>query len=188
MTAHSTIGELGWIVFVEQPLEQARQPLIASITRTALLVLLGVAFAVGASLFLARRMVQPIRALQQGAAKIGAGELGHRIEVKTGDEVEVLADQFNRMTAALRESYATLEQRVQERTRELTEALAHRRPPATFCAPSPALPPICSPSSMPLRTTRSPCVMPPSAACCDGATRGSSSWPPAACRPRTSQS
>ena len=71
-------------------------------------------------------MVQPIRALQEGAAKIGAGELGYRIEVKTGDEVEALAEQFNRMTADLQESYATLEQRVLERTRELTEALAQQ--------------------------------------------------------------
>jgi signal transduction histidine kinase len=126
MTAHSTIGLLGWIVFVEQPLEEALQPLSASITRTALLVLVGVAFAVGASLLLARRMVRPIRALQEGAARIGAGELGHRIEVRTGDEVEALAAQFNRMTADLQESYATLEQRVLERTRELSEALARQ--------------------------------------------------------------
>jgi HAMP domain-containing protein len=123
LTAHSTIASLRWSVFVEQPLEEAFQPLSASITRTGLLILLGVMFAVGASLLLARRMVQPIRALEQGAAKIGAGELGHRIEVETGDEVEALAERFNQMTAQLRESYATLEQRVVERTRELTEAL-----------------------------------------------------------------
>jgi HAMP domain-containing protein len=91
LTAHSTIAPLGWSVFVEQPLGEAFQPLSASITRTMVLIALGVTFAVAASLFLARRMVQPIRALEQGAAKIGAGELGHRIEVKTGDEVEALA-------------------------------------------------------------------------------------------------
>jgi signal transduction histidine kinase len=123
LTAHSTIAPLRWSVFVEQPLEEAFQPLSASITRTMVLIALGVTFAVAASLFLARRMVRPIRALEQGAAKIGAGELGHRIEVKTGDEVEALAERFNQMTGQLRESYATLEQRVVERTRELTEAL-----------------------------------------------------------------
>src|SRR5262249_32341570 len=42
---------------------------------------------------------------------------------KTGDEIESLAEQFNTMTAQLRESYATLEHKVEERTRELTEAL-----------------------------------------------------------------
>ena len=64
-----------------------------------------------ASLLLARRMVKPIQALQAGAARIGAGELGHRIEVKTGDELETLADQFNRTAAQLQESYANWSRR-----------------------------------------------------------------------------
>jgi signal transduction histidine kinase len=124
LTAHSTILPLGWVVFVEQPLEEAFEPLRSSITRTGLLVVLGVGFAVGASLVLARRMVRPIRALEAGAAKIGAGDLKHRIQVATGDEIEALAAQFNQMTGQLEESYATLEQKVEARTRELTEATA----------------------------------------------------------------
>ena len=123
LTAHSKIASLGWAVFAEQPLEEAFEPVRASVHRTILLALIGVVLSIGVSLFLARRMVQPIRVLQEGAAKIGAGELGHRIEVRTGDELESLAGEFNRMTAQLRESYATLEQRVVERTRELSEAL-----------------------------------------------------------------
>ena len=123
LTAHSIIPTLRWAVFVEQPLEEAFEPLRASIQRTILLVLLGVGLAVVASLILARRMVHPIRMLQEGAAKIGAGELGHRLEVRTGDELEALAGEFNNMTTQLRESYATLEQKVEARTAELSEAL-----------------------------------------------------------------
>ena len=55
--------------------------------------------------------------------RIGEGDLDHRIEVKTGDELEVLADQFNRMAVQLQESYAGLERKVDARTRELQEAL-----------------------------------------------------------------
>src|SRR5207249_4457785 len=40
-----------------------------------------------------------------------------------GDELEALGDQFNSMAAQLKESYAGLERKVEERTRELTEAL-----------------------------------------------------------------
>ena len=76
-----------------------------------------------ASALLARRLAQPIQVLQESAAKIGAGELDHRIAISTGDELETLADEFNQMTGRLRESYATLEQRVEDRTRELTESL-----------------------------------------------------------------
>ena len=123
LTAYATIAPLRWSVFVEQPLEEAFAPLRASIQRTVLLLLLGIALSVAASLLLARKMVRPIRALQAGAARIGAGQLGNRIEVHTGDELEALAEQFNSMGAQLQESYANLEQKVEDRTRELTESL-----------------------------------------------------------------
>jgi signal transduction histidine kinase len=123
LTAYATIAPLRWSVFVEQPLEEAFEPLRASIQRTALLLLLGVGLSFLASLVLARRMVRPIGALQVGAAKIGAGDLGERIDVRTGDELEALADQFNSMAAQLKESYAGLERKVEERTRELSETL-----------------------------------------------------------------
>ncbi|HEX2390920.1 MAG TPA: GAF domain-containing protein, partial [Casimicrobiaceae bacterium] len=68
-------------------------------------------------------MVRPIRTLDEGARRIGAGDLERQIEVRTGDELEGLADQFNRMTSKLRESYAGLERKVDERTRELQSSL-----------------------------------------------------------------
>jgi len=68
-------------------------------------------------------MVAPIEALQLGAARVAGGDLETPIEVRTGDELEALADEFNRMTEQLRESYAGLEQKVRDRTRELAGAL-----------------------------------------------------------------
>ena len=90
--------------------------------RTAVLLVAGLVLAVLVSLFLARRMVTPIRALQASADRIGAGALDARIDVHTGDELESLGNAFNRMAAQLRELYGTLEQRVEERTRELVRA------------------------------------------------------------------
>ena len=121
LAAHAAIAPLGWLVFVEQPLGEAFAPLQASIIRSAVLFVLGLVLSVLASVLLARRMVAPIRALQAGAARIGAGELGHRIEVRTGDELEALGDEFNRTAAQLQESYAGLEQKVEARTGELSE-------------------------------------------------------------------
>src|SRR5262245_13221320 len=88
-----------------------------------MLLIFGVVLSVAASLILARRMVTPIQALQAGAARIGAGELEQRIDVRTGDELEALGEQFNSMAAQLKESYAGLERKVEERTRELSESL-----------------------------------------------------------------
>ncbi len=123
MTAYATIAPLKWSVFVEQPLEEAFASLYASIQRTIFLLVVGVVLSVAAGLVLARRMVTPIQALQAGAARIGTGELDQRIEVRTGDELEALGDQFNSMAAQLKESYAGLERKVDERTRELSESL-----------------------------------------------------------------
>ncbi len=123
LTASAPIAPLGWSVFVEQSAREAFSPLYASMLRTVVLLVIGLALAVVASLILARNMVRPIRAIQAGAAKIGAGALDQRIEVRTGDELERLAEQFNQMAAQLKESYAGLERKVEERTRELSEAL-----------------------------------------------------------------
>ena len=123
LTAHATIPSLQWTVFVEQPLEEAFAPLESSMRRTALLELVGITLSVIVSLMLARTMVKPIRALESGAARFGEGKLADRISVRTGDELEGLAEQFNSMAARLQESYAGLERKVEERTHELSEAL-----------------------------------------------------------------
>src|ERR1700692_2811581 len=76
---------------------------------------------------LARRMVGPIQALRAGAARIGSGDLGQRISIKTGDELELLADQFNDMAGKLQESYAGLEEKVELRPREPGQSVAELR-------------------------------------------------------------
>lgn len=123
LAAYEPVEAPGWFVFVEQPLEEGFAPLYASILRTVVLLLAGLVVTILASLILARRMVQPIRELQTAAARMGAGALDQRIEVRTGDELEALAEEFNRMAAQLGESYSMLEQKVQERTQELAEVM-----------------------------------------------------------------
>jgi signal transduction histidine kinase len=124
VTSHAAIEPLGWLVFAEQPLAEAFAPLQGAIVLSGIFFVAGLGLSILASVVLARRMVTPIRVLQDGAARIGAGDLGHRIEVRTGDELEALGQEFNRTAAQLEESYANLEQKVESRTRELAEANA----------------------------------------------------------------
>jgi signal transduction histidine kinase len=123
LSAHAAIAPLGWLVFVELPLDEAYAPLYASIERTGALLFAGLALAFLAGLLLARRMVVPIRRLQESAERLGEGDLSQRIAIRTGDEIETLADRFNHMASRLQDSYATLEAKVDERTRDLNVAL-----------------------------------------------------------------
>jgi len=119
LTAFAPVAPLGWLVFVELPVAEAYAPLYTTIERSGILLLAALALALLSGLFLARRMIVPIQALRAGAARIGSGDLAQRISIKTGDELESLADQFNDMAGRLEESYADLEKRVELRTREL---------------------------------------------------------------------
>ena len=126
LASFAPVEPLGWKVFVEQPIAEVYAKLNASILRTGLLLLVGLVVSALAASALARSMVRPIRTLDEGARRIGAGELDQHIVIKTGDELEGLADQFNRMTQQLAESYAGLERKVEQRTAELSEALDYQ--------------------------------------------------------------
>ncbi len=122
LTASAAVAPLGWHVLVELPVAEAYAPLYDAVKRSAALLIGALVLAMLAALLLTRRMLAPIRALHAGAARIGTGDFGQRLTIKSGDELEALGEQFNNMAARLEESYATLERKVEERTHQLTLA------------------------------------------------------------------
>jgi two-component system, NtrC family, sensor kinase len=104
LTTYAPIPPLGWLVFVELPVDEAYRPFYAKISRMAFLLLAALGLAFLAGMLLARTMVEPIHALQAGVARINSGDLSQRISIKTGDELEILADQINAMAGKLRQS------------------------------------------------------------------------------------
>jgi len=83
------------------------------------LIIIGVLLPTGVVTFGVRRITRPIEALTAAAREVAGGNFDRTIAVSTHDEIAVLAQQFNRMSTELRDSYAQLELRVAERTREL---------------------------------------------------------------------
>ncbi len=59
-------------------------------------------------LYLARRVTEPIEALAEGTRRVSEGELHFRVEIDAGDELGVLVDSFNSMTAELEQSTAKI--------------------------------------------------------------------------------
>jgi len=95
------------------------------------IILSGIVLAMGVvlALVLARRISRPIRALARGADQISSGTLGVQVHLNRSDELGLLAESFNRMSAGLLqtvESLAdlnrTLEQKVARRTKDLKES------------------------------------------------------------------
>jgi nitrate/nitrite-specific signal transduction histidine kinase len=89
--------------------------------RTFLLVLLVLGLLIPSLVvwFGVRRVTRPVQALTGAARKVAAGDFEHSVSITTHDELQELAEQFNIMSAQLRDSYAELDRRVAARTQEL---------------------------------------------------------------------
>ena len=122
ISSYALIPSVDWAVFIERPVEEAYEPLYASMVRTSTLLLIGLGVALLATLLVRGRVVRPLESLRQGVERIREGDLSARLDLKTGDEIEILAEEFNDMAAHLREAYTGLEQKVTERTQALTIA------------------------------------------------------------------
>ncbi|AMJ63398.1 transcriptional regulator [Bosea sp. PAMC 26642] len=101
LAAMAQIPGLDWSVIVKQPVTEALGPIYAALWRTGTLLVVGAALALLFAYLLAQHMIGPIRLLEDGVARIGAGQFDHRIDLATGDEFERVATRFNEMASEL---------------------------------------------------------------------------------------
>ncbi|MEZ0214314.1 MAG: adenylate/guanylate cyclase domain-containing protein [Xanthobacteraceae bacterium] len=101
MAAMASIPTVEWSVIVMQPVDEAFGPIYAALWRTGILLVAGTILAALLAYWITQRMVGPIRQLEDGVARIGAGQFDHRIQLMTGDEFEHLAKRFNEMAGEL---------------------------------------------------------------------------------------
>lgn len=104
---------------------------INTIVRNAFLVGLGTFVVLFfALLFIIKRLLNPLAKLSEAVTSVGKGNFDQKVEVGSDDEIGKLAQSFNLMADKLKESYATLDKKVQMRTQELerlTNYLANKR-------------------------------------------------------------
>ncbi len=103
-----------WLTIVRQNPEETYAPLRHLLVRVATygVIVFGILWLAG--LIVARKIMSPIRTLHEGVQRIGSGNLEHPLVVKTGDEIEALANAFNTMTANLKQSFSQLNTRMEE--------------------------------------------------------------------------
>jgi nitrate/nitrite-specific signal transduction histidine kinase len=124
LLSYAPIPETPWSLVVEEEWSALTSGSRGYQSFLLILLALGVIIPAFVVAFGVRRVMTPIEDLIGGAKAIANGEFGHHIDAGTGDEIEELADQFNIMSAQLEQSYATLEQRVADRTKELSALYA----------------------------------------------------------------
>lgn len=115
-----------WGLIAKIDVEEAYEPL-AEFQRVRLVVQAGLLIVgLAGSVWLSRRLTRPIRDLTETATAVAQGDLSAQVAVSSDDEVGVLARTFNTMTRQLQSSYATLEDRVRQRTAELSSEITRR--------------------------------------------------------------
>ncbi|HZP39098.1 MAG TPA: ATP-binding protein [Methylomirabilota bacterium] len=78
-------------------------------------------------LYLARGITDPIQMLAEGTREVAAGNLRYKVEVRADDEIGILVDSFNRMTADLAASQSKLEETYRDLQAKHTEVEERRR-------------------------------------------------------------
>lgn len=101
-------GSRQWYLMVPRKLSSAYYPLFNLSIKICMLAWLTIAIMVVASFYGARSLVRPLKDLAYGARQIGRGNLDFHVDIKTNDEIQDLADEFNKMAAALKASQQRL--------------------------------------------------------------------------------
>ena len=118
--ARGSIGGKHWVTLVRQDPQETFAPLGELVAKVAFFGIIVLTVLWGTGVIVARRIARPIQLLHDGVQEIGSGRLERRLELKTGDEIERLAQAFNQMACNLQRSFGQIEQRMVE-VRQLEE-------------------------------------------------------------------
>jgi len=116
--------EWGWI-HIGLSTESYNKASSEMIFRAILLALATILLSFIATFLFTRKLTKPISDLALMTKKIESGDLSARVNIRSKDELGMLADSFNKMTDAVSKSRENLENKVEERTTELAKTNVH---------------------------------------------------------------
>lgn len=126
LIAPGSFGGHQWYVFLGLSPDETYAPFTTFLAKLAGLALVFTILVSAFAYIVAERIIRPLKSLKVGADMIGQGKLDYRLDIRTGDEIESLANDFNRMAENLRESRHTLmewnaqlEEEIKRRTYDL---------------------------------------------------------------------
>ena len=108
-----------WHTFVWQSSDELFAPIQHLFTWVTVFGAVALVLLASLGYIAANRIVTPVRQLQLAAQAIGRGDLRTPIQIQTGDELEDLAEEFNRMNSQLNAAFAGLTDQVELKTQEV---------------------------------------------------------------------
>jgi len=140
-TSRATNGDLSkgsWHTFVWQASDELFAPIRHLLTWMAVFSLVSVGLMASLGYLAANRIVMPVRRLQTAAQLIGRGQLLEPIDIRSGDEIQDLADEFNRMNRQLEAAFAGLTDQVAIKTQQV-KSLLHSTDQILDAVPTPII-------------------------------------------------
>jgi signal transduction histidine kinase len=113
-------------MFVWQDSSEIFAPTRSLLAGVAIAGIISICLLVAMGYYASRRIVKPIQRLRREASLIAAGDLSQSLAIKTGDEIEELASEFEKMRIQLRQHIGSLEEKVEERTCKLIESQSEK--------------------------------------------------------------
>ena len=123
-SAHApiTVENIQWIAVVAVPVSEAYATIYNMLIALGLILAAALVLSTVMGTLISRTITRPLNLLEEGASVVGAGDLNHRIKIKTEDEIGALASSFNKMAEQVGNLLQGLEERGDElaaRTREI---------------------------------------------------------------------
>ena len=103
-----------WYILTRQSPEEAYAPIYSLLARISVFGAALIALLSLTGVYAGRKIVKPVDELYKGVEHFERGDLGYRLNIRTNDEIEKLADEFNRMASVLQETYSNLQKQTKE--------------------------------------------------------------------------
>ena len=124
VSTYASLGLPHWAVILETPVRVAYMPLVWYTLLALGIVLITFFIAAAIGMYLTKKVTAPIIELRNAVKKLADGDFDSKIVIHTKNEIGDLAEGFNGMSEKLKQSYAGLEKKVNERTIELNAKVA----------------------------------------------------------------
>ena len=134
LSTYAVVPQLGWAILIEEPVALALEDLKELKWFNIIVLTVGLSFGTVIVVSLSKRMTKPILQLRESAEIIEQGDLDHRVEISTHDEIGDLGAKFNQMASVLKAFRESLEEKIEERSHAIMELEAATYAKSQFLA------------------------------------------------------